>query len=81
VEAAGTDALNTVARSVKIHYESVLNFFDNSAENASAESFNASKLQSYFKRGEDMLLFSYSDLPGSMLKCLILQLFKCQINK
>jgi len=70
VEAAGTDALNTVARSVKIHYESVLNFFDNSAENASAESFNASKLQSYFKRGEEMLLFliqTYQDLCLNVL--------------
>ena len=41
VEAAGIDAFNTVARSVKTHYESILNFFDNRATNASAESFNA----------------------------------------
>lgn len=41
VEDAGIDAFNTVARSVKTHYESILNFFDNRATNASAESFNA----------------------------------------
>jgi transposase len=41
VEAAGIDAFKTVARSVQTHYESILNFFDNRATNASAESFNA----------------------------------------
>lgn len=41
VEDAGIDAFKTVARSVKTHYESILNFFDNRSTNASAESFNA----------------------------------------
>lgn len=41
VEAAGIDAFKTVSRSVQNHYESILNFFDNRATNASAESFNA----------------------------------------
>lgn len=41
VEDSGIDAFKTVARSVKVHYESILNFFDNRSTNASAESFNA----------------------------------------
>ncbi len=41
VEAAGIEAFKTVARSVQTHYESILNFFNNRATNASAESFNA----------------------------------------
>jgi transposase len=41
VDDAGIDAFKTVARSVQTHYESILNFFDNRATNASAESFNA----------------------------------------
>ncbi len=41
VEAAGIEPFKTVSRSVQSHYESILNFFDNRATNASAESFNA----------------------------------------
>jgi transposase len=41
VEAAGIDSFKTVARSVQVHYESILNFFNNRSTNASAESFNA----------------------------------------
>ena len=46
VEDAEIDAFKTVARSVKTHYESILNFFDNRSTNASAESFNA-KLKAF----------------------------------
>ncbi len=41
VEAAAIEPFRTVSRSVQAHYESILNFFDNRATNASAESFNA----------------------------------------
>jgi transposase len=41
VDDSGIDAFKTVARSVQMHYESILNFFNNRSTNASAESFNA----------------------------------------
>jgi transposase len=41
VEAAGIESFKTVSRSVQMHYESILNFFNNRSTNASAESFNA----------------------------------------
>ena len=41
VEDCGIDAFNTVARSIKANYPSILNFFINRSTNASAESFNA----------------------------------------
>jgi len=41
VEAAGIESFKTVSRSVQMHYEAILNFFDNRSTNASAESFNA----------------------------------------
>jgi transposase len=41
VEDSGIDAFKTVARSVQMHYESILNFFNNRSTNASTESFNA----------------------------------------
>ena len=41
VEAAGIESFKTVSRSVQMHYEAILNFFNNRSTNASAESFNA----------------------------------------
>jgi transposase len=41
VEKAGLETFKTVAKSVETHHEYILNFFDNRATNASAESFNA----------------------------------------
>lgn len=41
VEKSGFKSFNTVARSIKNHYQTILNFFDNRSTNASAESFNA----------------------------------------
>ena len=41
VEATGIESFKTVSRSVQMHYESILNFFNNRSTNASAESFNA----------------------------------------
>lgn len=41
VEDCGLDSFKTVARSIQTHYLDILNFFNNSSTNASAESFNA----------------------------------------
>lgn len=41
VEKAGFQSFNTIVRTIQIHYEKVLNFFDRRSTNASAESFNA----------------------------------------
>lgn len=41
VEATGIESFKTVSRSVQMHYEAILNFFNNRSTNASAESFNA----------------------------------------
>ncbi len=41
VEKAGFNSFNIIARSVKAHYQNILNYFDHRSTNASAESFNA----------------------------------------
>ena len=41
VDKSGFKSFNTVANSIKYHYQTILNFFDNRSTNASAESFNA----------------------------------------
>ena len=41
VEESGFKAFNSVANSISLNYQSVLNYFDNRSTNASAESFNA----------------------------------------
>lgn len=41
VEASGFKAFNTVANSISLNYQSILNYFDNRSTNAAAESFNA----------------------------------------
>lgn len=41
VRQTGFKAFNTIARSIKNHYPTILNYFDNRSTNASAESFNA----------------------------------------
>jgi transposase len=41
VEIAGLKSFRTLARTIQNHYQTILNFFDNRATNASAESFNA----------------------------------------
>jgi len=41
VRQVGFKAFNTVAKSIQNNYETILNYFDNRATNASAESFNA----------------------------------------
>ncbi|MET3397143.1 transposase [Chitinophaga ginsengisegetis] len=46
VEAAGILSFKTVARTIRTHYLGILNFFNNKATNAAAESFNA-KIKSF----------------------------------
>lgn len=45
-EAAGIESFRTVSRSIEMHYQAILNFFNNRNTNASAESFNA-KIKSF----------------------------------
>lgn len=41
VRQAAFKSFNTIARTMSIHYQNILNYFDNRSTNASAESFNA----------------------------------------
>jgi len=41
VEKAGFKAFNTIARTIQLNYQTILNYFDNRSTNASAEAFNA----------------------------------------
>jgi len=41
VEKAGFKSFNTVSRTIQLHYETILNFFERRSTNAAAESFNA----------------------------------------
>jgi transposase len=46
VEEAGIESFRTVFRTIEIHYQCILNYFDNSSTNISAEAFNA-KIKSF----------------------------------
>ena len=41
IRQAGFKSFNTIARTMSIYYQNILNYFDNRSTNASAESFNA----------------------------------------
>jgi transposase len=41
VRQSGFKSFNSIARTMSIHYQNILNYFDNRSTNASAESFNA----------------------------------------
>jgi len=41
VEQSGFKSFNTIARTINLHHNNILNYFDNRSTNASAESFNA----------------------------------------
>jgi len=61
VEESGFKDFNTVAKSIQVHYQGILNYFDNRSTNASAESFNA-KLKSFrneFKGVRDTKFFLF----------------------
>ena len=61
VEEAGFNEFNIVSKSIQLHYQSIVNFFDNRSTNASAESFNA-KLKDFrreFKGVRDVKFFLF----------------------
>lgn len=61
VEESGFKSFNSIAATIYVHYDSILNFFENRSTNASAESFNA-KLKGFRRtqRGvSDMTFFLF----------------------
>ena len=66
VEESGFKNFNIVLNTITIHYQSILNYFDNRSTNASAESFNAKikAFRSQFRgvRKIDFFLFRLSNL-------------------
>ena len=61
VEEAGFKSFNTISRTIQIHYETILNYFNNRRTNASAESFNA-KIKAFrtqFRGVRDIPFFLY----------------------
>jgi len=66
VRQADFKSFNTIARTISIHYQNILNYFDNRSTNASAESFNA-KIKAFraqFKgvRNVEFLLFRRTNI-------------------
>lgn len=66
VRQSGFKAFNTISRSIKYHYQTILNYFDNRSTNASAESFNAKikAFRSQFRgvRSVEFFLFRLTQL-------------------
>lgn len=61
VEVSEFKSFNTIARSIQMHYDSILNYFNNRSTNASAESFNA-KIKAFraqFRGVRDVKFFLY----------------------
>lgn len=61
VEKAGFKSFNTIARTIRNHYRTILNYFDNRSTNASAESFNAKikAFRSQFRGVRNIPFFLY----------------------
>ncbi len=61
VENSEFKSFNTIARSVQMHYETILNYFNNRSTNASAESFNAKikEFRASFRGVRDVKFFLY----------------------
>jgi transposase len=61
VEASGFKSFYTIANTIKSHYNHILNYFNNTSTNASAESFNAKVkgLRRQFKGIVDVEFFLY----------------------
>ncbi|CAM4040889.1 transposase [Gillisia limnaea] len=61
VENSEFKSFNTIARSVQMHYETILNYFNNRSTNASAESFNAKikEFRASFRGVKDVKFFLY----------------------
>ena len=66
VRQAKFKSFNTIARTMSIHYQNILNYFDNRSTNASAESFNAKikTFRSQFRgvRNIDFFLFRLTNI-------------------
>ena len=66
VRQAKFKSFNTIARTMSIHYQNILNYFDNKSTNASAESFNAKikAFRSQFRgvRNIDFFLFRLTNI-------------------
>lgn len=61
VEETGFKSFNTISRTIQIHYQTILNYFNNRSTNASAESFNA-KIKDFrrqFRGVRDIPFFLY----------------------
>ncbi len=69
VEQADFKAFNIIAKTIELHYQSILNYFDNRSTNASAESFNA-KIKAFRSqfRGVKIFLSSFIDYLIFMLE-------------
>ena len=61
VENSEFKSFNTIARSIQMHYNSILNYFNNRSTNASAESFNAKikEFRAVFRGVRDVKFFLY----------------------
>ncbi len=61
VEQAKFKSFNTIARSIQIHYKTILNYFNNRSTNASAESFNAKikEFKAQFRGVRDVPFFLF----------------------
>lgn len=61
VEVSEFKSFNTIARSIQIHYESILNYFNNRSTNAAAESFNAKikEFRAMFRGVRDVKFFLF----------------------
>ena len=61
VELSEFKSFNTIARSIQIHYTTILNYFNNRSTNASAESFNAKikEFRAQFRGVKDVTFFLF----------------------
>lgn len=61
VENSEFKSFNTISRSIQIHYEAILNYFNNRSTNASAVSFNAKikEFRALFRAVRDVKFFLY----------------------
>ncbi|WP_348636625.1 transposase [Mariniflexile litorale] len=61
VQKSGFKSFNTISKSLQIHHNSILNYFNNRSTNASAESFNAKikEFRSQFRGVRDVKFFLF----------------------
>lgn len=61
VEKTEFKSFNTISRSIQMHYQTILNYFNNRSTNASAESFNAKikEFRAQFRGVRDITFFLY----------------------